>query len=294
MKYLIFSALILSTALLPQMHTVLAKYSSASQRKCESIFATDDRFKSESAALICGTNISNKEKKNLLIKLSLIHIFVVSGAHLILLESLLTWIGLTQMWIYPLLIFYGFCCGLNPPIVRALIAYEMRQFSNRQNFNWSPLMIAFISYCISIPWLENQGDYFSLLLSASAAFALCIGQGAIQQQILIYLLTSLLLTGVGLLHPLSILFNLLLGPIIGFLFVPAAACSILHPIFADFFYFILKLFYQLGHVLVQPIDELHSFPKYQLSTFIIILIIVGGVHIGYYKLQMIQKRKKAN
>ncbi len=294
MKYLIFTALILSTRIYPTMHTHLANLASSTQKKCESIFAIDDRFKSESAALICGKNISDKQKQKMLIKLSLIHIFVVSGAHLILLESFLLWLGLTQMWIYPLLIFYGFCCGLNPPIVRALIAFEMKQLSKQNNFNWSPLMVAFFSFLISIAWLECQGDYFSLLLSAAAALALCIGKGVIQQQVFIYLFSSLLLTGFGLLHPLSIVYNLILGPIIGFIFVPAAALSIIHPLLAEVFYVLLKIFYQLGHILVQPIDELQTFPKYQPITFVFILISLGLIHICSYKFQVSQKRRTAN
>lgn len=294
MKYLIFSALILSTLLIPQLHTVLAKLSSKAQNKCESIFVRDDRFKSESAALICGKNFSDKEKQQMLIKLSLIHIFVVSGAHLLLLETLLTWLGFTQMWIYPLLLLYGFCCGLNPPIVRALIAYEMKQLSHRQNFNWSPLIIALISYLISIIWLQRPGDYLSLLLSTAAAFALCVGKGAFQQQLLIYFFSSLILTGFGLLHPLTIFYNLLLGPLIGFIFVPGAALAIIHQALADLFYLLLKVFYWVGEILIQPIDEIQSFPHYEKSIVVIILIALSLIHIVSHFIQVNQKRKTAN
>lgn len=293
MKHLLFSALILSSALLPTMHTLLAKISYQSQKKCEFIFVLDDRFKTESAALICGKNFSDKEKQKLLMKLSLIHIFVVSGAHILLLESFLSFIGLSAFLTYPLLIFYGFCCGLNPPIVRALIAFELKNFSKANNLNWPPLVIGLLSCLVSLAWLTRSGDYLSLLLSVAAAFALSIGKNRFHQQILIYFFSSLILTGSGLLHPLTIIYNLVLGPIIEFLFVPLAVLARLHFIFADFFYYLLRVFYWLGEVIAQPIGDNRQNSFYEIHILQLFIFVSLMTHFFFYFLQIQKKRKAA-
>ena len=111
--------------------------------------------------------------------------------------------------------------------------------------------------------------------------------------ILIYFFSSLILTGSGLLHPLTIIYNLVLGPIIEFLFVPLAVLARLHFIFADFFYYLLRVFYWLGEVIAQPIGDNRQNSFYEIQILQLFILISLMTHFFFYFLQTQKKRKAA-
>lgn len=187
----------------------------------------------EILALICGKNISTPQHQSLYALSGLIHLFVVSGSHFLLLENLASLCRVPLILRFFLHILFLFCSGFQPPAFRFLIHFILLAtlFRNITTLRHDQkiFLSGFFTLCLFPSWLTS----FSFLLSWAASLAItCCHEihgffrRHILTQIAIFLILFPLLCHLQTPHPLSIPLNLLLGSFLGMLLLPLAALAI--------------------------------------------------------------------
>jgi predicted membrane metal-binding protein len=191
-------------------------------------------------ALVCGKNMQDLELKHLLMQTSLIHIFIVSGSHFLFLHKILAKLPIVRFC--PLLVLSLYCLATlcQPPGVRSLVFLTLASVSQQRKLFITPTVLVFIScavtVCIFPQWISSR----SLLMSLMAALVIAVMNdfwgkesstlpAIFLTQSAIYLTMSICLWGFSNLHPLSILLNLVLGPLIGGVIFPLALLVVLVP-----------------------------------------------------------------
>jgi ComEC/Rec2-related protein len=256
----------------------------------------------ELKALVCAENFSNLSDSQLYISSGLIHLFVVSGAHLILIESALMLLSkyfkINSVFIFLVLCIYGFACGLNAPVVRCLIAFALSSYLQSKNIFWPAhfklLIIGALTLSFNYQWISSLG----LQMSWIAAFIVMLSEhffkniSLLLKQGLFYLalLPSVVFFQVP--SPTVILFNILLAPILEFILFPVGILvwffNFLHPLF-DFLIYIFKLLIKSLEIDFQI--QVQDFPKnLVIYNWLFILVLHALFHIIYIK----QKRVEAN
>jgi len=179
-------------------------------------------------ALVCGVNLEPSEILQLLKLSGLIHLFVVSGSHLIFLEHILLYRAPSIVRLLALTLFSLFS-GLQPPVVRSWISlylpFALRKWAWRSSFRiW---MAGVLSLCVNPTWIT------SLSLQLSWACALGLSMPSFWRMpkalcrslwIFIFLYPLLWSTPKSYLSPLC---NWLLAPIIGLLLFPLSLVALL-------------------------------------------------------------------
>lgn len=190
-------------------------------------------------ALVCGKNMQDLELKHLLVQSSLIHIFIVSGSHFLFLRKILAHIPILR--IYPLLPLglYALVTLCQPPSLRSLIFLALLEIFERRQLVLNQVLLVLLSglLCVSLfpQWIWSR----SLQMSLVAALILVVaGEFWKKQNSLAahFLTQSALFFGMGFcvlgfgnLHPLSILLNMILGPLIGAVVFPLALLTVFLP-----------------------------------------------------------------
>ncbi|MCZ0931970.1 MAG: ComEC/Rec2 family competence protein [Oligoflexia bacterium] len=184
-------------------------------------------------ALVCGKRLPSGEIKQLFVKGGLVHLTVVSGAHLIFLENL--WLKLplpktAKSWGLSLfLILYALASQLHPPVLRALFSFFLCQFSQKWKLFWSPAGITLLSALFCLIYNKDWIDSSSLQLSVLACLVYSISKSSLKKAFFIYLSLLPILNRWQNLHPLSVLINWTLAPIIGGLLFPLSFLSPFFP-----------------------------------------------------------------
>ncbi|MFM6927537.1 MAG: ComEC/Rec2 family competence protein [Bdellovibrio sp.] len=221
------------------------------------------------ASLICGEKLTDETLKENLVKTSLIHIFVISGSHLILLDELLSILKIPVLLRFLLLSFYSLIVGWQPPAVRALIALGTRMGLRKMRWHFPPDLLTLIAGLTTLALFREWWQSNSLLMSWCAALALCWVPilriknrmaALLLSQLAIYLFMIAPLWGFGSLHPLNLLFNIFLGPLVSFLLLPLAAISMVVPTLSFLFDSSYGLFSSLIAVMAEPIALKTSTP----------------------------------
>ena len=100
------------------------------------------------SAFICGERLPEGEIKKTFIALGIIHLMVISGAHLIFLEriwNLLPVFRFKNIILALFLLIYSMSAGLNPPILRALFSLLLTRMNKELKLFWSPYVRVHIS-----------------------------------------------------------------------------------------------------------------------------------------------------
>lgn len=195
----------------------------------------------ELKALVCAENFSSLGESQLYISSGLIHLFVVSGAHLLLIERLLLRIKCSFPVIFFILVLYAFACNLGAPVVRCLLAFCLNAFLFAKNIHWPAhfklLLIGLLALCFNFNWINS----LSLQMSWLAAFTLMLGENFFtgrsflfkQSLFFITLLPTVVyfqIPGVS-----TILLNIALAPVLEFVLFPLGLCTwFLTPVFPVF------------------------------------------------------------
>lgn len=231
-------------------------------QKCVQILPTESVNHKTLSSLLCGENITDTELKENLIKTSLIHIFVISGSHLILLDELLSILKMPVIVRFFFLSIYSLAVGWQPPAVRALIALGVRILFRRWNWKFPSDLTSLVAGMATLALFPEWWNSLSLVMSWCAALALCWVSvlkirnkfsALLISQLAIFLFMSAPLWGLGTLHPLSLLYNLMLAPIVAFLLLPLAfLVSLIHPLL-PVFDFVMNAFNIILKIVAEPI-----------------------------------------
>jgi predicted membrane metal-binding protein len=168
------------------------------------------------SGLICGTNLPANVDKQAFLDTGLIHLMVVSGAHLLFLEALLV---RAPSWIrFPLLGTYCWMTGFGPPVVKAF-AHRVFELWLRPRY-WRPIQVeavAVLSLLLLQPaWLMSRSFQMSWMCSLALYLPRWFHYRKFDQAVKSYFMLFVF-TGASLL---SIAWNTLLAPFVGMILFP--------------------------------------------------------------------------
>ena len=158
-------------------------------------FLPELEYRESLAALICGENFAKTKQSFLLTQSGLIHLFVVSGSHLIFLEQLLVIIGCGEHIIGGALFAFLWLTGGTAPALRAFLYWVISQTNELEKLNWGRSQRALIAgfLCLVILWGEQT---FSLLLSWTCAAILIFSSEFFKDSIKLLLGQQILITAI--------------------------------------------------------------------------------------------------
>ncbi len=208
-------------------------------------------------SLVCGQQIASEDLKFSLIATGLIHIFVVSGAQLTFLSKFLEFTfkklklqsRIATVVIFLLLTFYTFFAHFQPPLVRGLILFTLVQLNSNFHFFWTNCHLILLSGIFALLLQPDWVGSLSLILSWTAALASSeFSQGTYWKNAsIIYTLLLVPMWGIANIHPITIVFNILLGPFFGYVLFPFALLLTVLPI-GGLCYLFDKTIYLIGHL----------------------------------------------
>lgn len=267
------------------------------QEKCVQILPKNSLEQQSLASLLCGEKITETELQKNLQRTSLIHIFVISGSHLILLDELLGILRIPFFVRLLFLSFYSLAVGWQAPAVRALLALGTRQTLKCQSIHLPPDLTVLVTGLITLSLFPSWWTSLSLLMSWNAALALCWGSvlrikapllRLMISQIGIYVFMSAPLWGLGSLHPLSLIYNLLLAPVVSYLLLPLAFLVTLFPTTVEIFDGTMTVFRHAITWLSEPITIQHQRPPS--VTFLWLWIAFWQILLHFLRIYLWQGR----
>jgi ComEC/Rec2-related protein len=192
-------------------------------------FNNGGEFHSIYESLACGSRMDNPEFDRIFKDLGLIHYFVVSGFHLIYLESVLNYFDFlkkSQWKISFLLVVFAFSTGFNPPVVRSLVALFLKWHIEKKELRTGAIQQVLISILIVLVLNPSWLTSVSLHLSWAAALALSlrIANPALLLATLYFFIFPIL-SQFQIAHPLSPLVSFLFGFVFSFLYFPLSFLS---------------------------------------------------------------------
>ncbi len=238
MSLLATLALILSISFSPALLNNTSALANIFHEKCVQILPSHLKEHAALSSLLCGEKITDTKLKEKLQKTSLIHIFVVSGTHLLVIDQLLSILKIPVFVRFSILSIYSLATGWEPPAVRALITIFVRGLLRR--FRWhfpndlEVLVAGFVTLILFPPWWTS----LSFLMSWCASLALCTAsllptQSTVKKvfltQVSIFVFMLAPLWGLGSLHPLGMLYNIVLAPLVTFALMPLGALAVFFP-----------------------------------------------------------------
>ncbi len=296
MIFVVALALALGISENSQLHSFVSSHAPSFHKKCTNLLPKTSNQFSALNSLVCGEKITDKVLEQRLLQTSLIHLFVISGSHLILIDQLFSKLAFPFFLRFLLLSFYSFIALAEPPVIRALISLGAREFAASRWYLKSDLMVL-ITGLLTLVFFPNWKDSLSLQLSWAAALALCLPSLIPQRhpvkkifltQIAVFLLVAPLLWGFGSLHPLSLIFNIFLGPVIALFLLPLGVLIMIFPAVTPLFDGTVDLFSQVMHLFSEPI----LLPATQPLPKAYLWIWIGVVHSVFYLLRLFLKQGK--
>ncbi|AZZ36433.1 hypothetical protein CIK05_06395 [Bdellovibrio sp. qaytius] len=209
-------------------------------------------------ALVCGKNFNDPTQANLLIASGLIHLFVVSGSHLKILEKIIFYalknrfFSLTnflQPLLYSLLFFYCAVCNFNPPIFRSFISLMILAVIQKLNLKWKSENLILISGLICLTLSPAWINSLSFQMSWIAGLSLVVisyffaKSSLIWKNSLFYLQYLATFNFIGIPQPASIGVATLFTSFLEYVLFPLALAVYLFPFLGslfDFFIFTLN------------------------------------------------------
>ncbi|MGZ3692411.1 MAG: ComEC/Rec2 family competence protein, partial [Pseudobdellovibrio sp.] len=184
----------------------------------------------ELKALVCAENFSNLADSQLYISSGLIHLFVVSGAHLVILEQIFMNLNFidakNKRVILPILILYAFLCNLNPPVTRCLVSYILSDYLGSKNIKWPThfkvLVIGLFTLSLNPDWIGSLSLQMSWMASLAVAFNrdFLKSSSLILQHLIYFILLYPIIIFMQTPSFMVILINLFLAPVLEFILFP--------------------------------------------------------------------------
>ena len=185
------------------------------------------------SALLCGERLTEGNLKQTFVALGIIHLMVISGAHLIFLEkawSLLPSFRFKDFFITLFLLIYSMSAGLNPPVVRALFSLLTARLSRKLKLFWGPYWRIQISGLLCLIFQSGWFHSLSLQLSWTASLGMSNHRiSRLNSCVLTFILILPIVSQWGGLHPLSIILNWLITPLASCILLPLSMLIIPFP-----------------------------------------------------------------
>ena len=267
--------------------------SSAAHQLCIDQIPHNSNFQAELKALVCAENFTTLSATKTYAASGLIHLFVVSGAHLILIERILHFLTQKFKWsrlvVFSCLFGYAFICDLNAPVCRALVSFSLNQYLYSKNIVWPlvtrSLVIGLLTLLLNPAWATS----LSLQMSWLAAFATSVGSDFLKnkniffRQLIFFILLYPLLMFMQAPSLSTVLFNLFFAPVLEYVLFPLALLTCLLKPFYILFDLILGFFNRLLGLLEADYTPALTAapPDWVLITWIMIFGLHFATHAYY-------------
>lgn len=223
----------------------ISKISVITQKLCLAQLPLESTYINFYSSIVCGKKITTFDPlMNLFINCSLIHIVVVSGSHLIIMNKFFSLIFKENIKLKNLLLFtYCLITGFQAPTIRAYLQILLHQFNGKFKKNWSPLQIQLYTFLTLLIFIPNWCLSLSFYLSAICALAIELTQQmtSLKKQCLIYLLILFPILTISFPHPASIFSNLIFAPVLELILFPLCLIATMIPYFYKLTDFILMI-----------------------------------------------------
>ncbi|MFN8945858.1 MAG: ComEC/Rec2 family competence protein, partial [Pseudobdellovibrionaceae bacterium] len=181
----------------------------------------------EMTALLCGENLKHSQEKTLYQSSGLIHLFVVSGSHFLVIERIAVFFKIPIFCRLIFFMFFLFFSGFQPPALRFVAQFLLFStqltWGNQFRSDQKTMFASFLVLVIFPDWITS----FSFLLSWAASLAIsCCSEiqnffyQMIISQVLIFVVLFPILSQLQSPHLLSMAFNLILGGILSIVLLP--------------------------------------------------------------------------
>lgn len=217
-----------------QLHSTCVEAASNHVRSFESL-----------QALVCGKNFSDPAQSNLLIASGLIHLFVVSASHLMILRKIIFYLLCNKAATFSLLFLYCAVCNFNPPIVRSFAALIILAVIEKINLKWKTenlvLVSGLICLILSPAWINS----LSLQMSWIAALTLSVisyffaKANSVFKNSLFYFQYLATFNFIGIPHPASIGVATIFTRFLEYVLFPLALAVFLFPFLGSVFDFLI-------------------------------------------------------
>ena len=251
---------------------------------CLQRVSAEDTWTLVYSAIVCGERLPEGSLKKTFISLGIIHLMVISGAHLIFLEKawgLLPPFRFKNSLLACFLLTYSLSAGLNPPVLRALFSLLLSRLNQELKLFWSP----YLKVCLSgLLCLLCQGAWFhslSLQLSWIASMGMSNPYfSRLKSCVITFILILPVVSSWSSVHPFSIIINWLLVPLAGSILLPFSLLLIPFPFIRPFVNFLWECFLY-GLNFLRPLVENQgiqldwAFSSFGMWVYIALIFIIG-------------------
>jgi ComEC/Rec2-related protein len=254
MKLLFFIAAFLGAFHYFDLPNKLSTFSLKTQMICQEMLPSMSEERATIGSLICGEKVTDEQNRTLLQSTGLIHIFVVSGAHLLVISEILRFFRVGIFLRAMALLGFALITGLQAPCLRSLISLGVWFFLSRNKFFLTRDQKVLIAGLFTLALFPQWSQSLSLQISWMAALALSFSsafqdrdqsgvQKALSASFWVYLFLLPLISCLGGLHPMSILWNVTIGSFIAFIFFPLCFFALLNFYFLKLLEILMKPFW---------------------------------------------------
>ena len=193
---------------------------------------------------------------------------------------------------------YGLACGWQAPIVRAWLGLCSRMISKKWYLflpaDYFVFVVGMICLMLFPDWISSRSLIMSWL--AAMALAICsllrirnVPTRLLAQSTVIYLMMMPALWGFGNLHPLSIVFNIVLAPLVSFVLLPLALISSVITSWVPAFDKICDIFFWISTQGTEPIELVKTKPL-DIST-LWIFIFTSHICIHFLRVYLLRNKE---
>ena len=185
-------------------------------------------------SMVCGSKISHIQFKHSIKALGLIHLFIISGAHMRVI-----FIGSNKLFknrsIYTffVLLLYLIVGQFQISALRAFIYLTIKQLNSQYKLYWNQWDILLMSILFCLSYDLSTWASLSLILSWLACLAILYGDTIIKKSFYCFIFIFPVCSSFYPLSPITILINSTIGPLIATFIFPACILSFIIPQLTD-------------------------------------------------------------
>ena len=227
---------------------------------CLNLLPDNPKTQSVLQALVCGHNFESFETSHWYVSSGLIHLFVVSGSHLIIIYKVLYFIfkklsvDTAQKYIFIILFFYAAVCLFNPPITRSLLGIFIFDILKTKVKYWPTDYVLFLVGLSTLILSPNLISSISLQMSWLAALGIeashryLNNKNRLIQQIPFYVFYTFSFSALGFPQMTVLIIALFFNPVLEFVLLPMACLVLAFPFLDPVFELMIEcLNFTLSH-----------------------------------------------
>lgn len=234
-------------------------------------------------AMVCAEKISYQDSMGILFKkMGLIHLLVVSGAHLFIIYRLLLFlVGRHKRFtvcIFLLLLLYLFVCRFEAPVVRGFFGIVVTKWNERYHLFWNRSQCVLFSGLLCLVFFPSWLLSLSFQLCWAAGFLNCWPVRGMKKALLFYFGLLPMLLPLGIHHPLGMMSSYFFSYVV---FIPMFVISVLVVCFpqgVEVFHFLMKFILRFmescSEWIPPPLDKIKGYEWPWIWIWLMILFMI--------------------